>query len=114
MISDDDLLLYHYRDGLEPAERARIGAALAEQPELAQRLHRLVSRLDAAAAIPEVEVPLQVAAALAQCARPGGACAGDSGAGRAPPLFRQHALARRGRRRARGGDRHLSIHPQAA
>jgi hypothetical protein len=57
MISDDDLLLYYYRDGLEPAERARIGAALAEHPELAQRLHRLVGRLDAAAAIPEVPVP---------------------------------------------------------
>jgi hypothetical protein len=59
MITDDDLLLYHYRDGLEPAERARIGAALAEQPELAQRLHRLVARLDAAAAIPEVPVPAE-------------------------------------------------------
>ena len=59
MITDDDLLLYYYRDGLEPAERSRIGAALTEQPELAQRYHRLVSRLDAAAAIPEVEVPLQ-------------------------------------------------------
>jgi len=57
MISDDDLILYYYRDGLDAAERARIGAALAEQPELAQRLHRLVSRLDAAAAIPEVPVP---------------------------------------------------------
>jgi hypothetical protein len=59
MISDDDLLLYYYRDGLEPGERARIGAALADQPELAQRLHRLVSRLDAAAAIPEVPVPAE-------------------------------------------------------
>ena len=57
MISDDDLLLYYYRDGLEPADRARIGAALAEQPELAQRLVALVGRLDAAAAIPDVPVP---------------------------------------------------------
>lgn len=58
MISDDDLLLYYYRDGLDAAERARIGAALAEQPELAQRLHGLVARLDAAAtALPEVPVP---------------------------------------------------------
>lgn len=59
MITDDDLLLYYYRDGLDAADRARIGAALADQPELAQRLHRLVGRLDAAAAIPEVPVPLQ-------------------------------------------------------
>jgi hypothetical protein len=57
MISDDDLLLYHYRDGLEPAERARIGTALSGQPELAQRLQVLVARLDAAAAMPEVPVP---------------------------------------------------------
>jgi hypothetical protein len=56
MISDDDLLLYHYRE-LEPAERARISAALSEQPELARRLHTLVARLDAAAAIPDVPVP---------------------------------------------------------
>jgi hypothetical protein len=57
MITDDELLLYYYRE-LETPERARIGAALAAQPELAQRLHRLVSRLDAAAASPEVPVPL--------------------------------------------------------
>jgi len=57
MISDDDLILYHYRDGLDDAERARICAAQAEQPELAQRLQRLVNRLDAVAAIPEVPVP---------------------------------------------------------
>ncbi|MEJ0085747.1 MAG: hypothetical protein WDO72_08700 [Pseudomonadota bacterium] len=62
MISDDDLLLYYYRDGLEPDERTRIGAALAEQPELAQRLHRLISRLDASAAIPEVPVPAETLA----------------------------------------------------
>lgn len=56
MITDDELLLYHYRE-LDDAERARIGAALAEQPELARRLHALVARLDAAAAMPEVPVP---------------------------------------------------------
>ncbi len=60
MISDDDLLLYYYRDGLDAAERARIGAALAEQPALAQRLHALVARLDAAAAMPDVPVPAHV------------------------------------------------------
>lgn len=60
MINDDELLLYYYRDGLDAAERARIGAALAEHPELAQRLHKLVARLDAAAAMPDVAVPLPV------------------------------------------------------
>jgi hypothetical protein len=59
MISDDDLLLYYYRDGLDATDRARIGAALAEQPELARRLHGLVARLDAAAAMPDVPVPPQ-------------------------------------------------------
>lgn len=59
MITDDDLLLYYYRE-LDAADRARIGAALGEQPELARRLHALVSRLDAAADIPEVPVPAQV------------------------------------------------------
>ena len=56
MISDDELLLYHYRE-LDAAERARIGAALSEQPELARRLHSLVVRLDVVAAMPEVPVP---------------------------------------------------------
>jgi hypothetical protein len=60
MISDDDLILYHYRDGLDAAERARIGAALSEKPELAQRLQVLITRLDAAAALPEVPVPAEV------------------------------------------------------
>ena len=57
MISDDDLLLYYYRDGLDEAERARIGTALAEHPELAQRLHRLVAQLDTVAQMPDVPVP---------------------------------------------------------
>ena len=58
-ISDDELLLYHYRDGLDAAERVRIATALIAQPELALRLQRLVAQLDAAAALPEVPVPLQ-------------------------------------------------------
>jgi hypothetical protein len=57
MISDEDLLLYYYRDGLDAAERARIGTALAEQPELGQRLHRLVAQLDTVADMPDVPVP---------------------------------------------------------
>jgi hypothetical protein len=57
MICDDELLLYYYRDGLDAAERARIGTALAQQPELAQRLHRLVAQLDTVAETPEVPVP---------------------------------------------------------
>jgi hypothetical protein len=60
MISDDELLLYYYRDGLDAAERARIGAALSEQPELARRMQGLVARLDSAAASPEVPVPTDV------------------------------------------------------
>jgi hypothetical protein len=56
MISDDELILYYYRE-LDAPERTRIGAALAAEPELARRLHALVARLDAAAAIAEVPVP---------------------------------------------------------
>src|ERR1044071_2387490 len=56
-ITDNDLLLYHYRDGLDAAERMRIATALLTEPELAARLHLLVARLDAVAAIPEVPVP---------------------------------------------------------
>src|SRR5262249_41380761 len=56
IINDEDLLLYYYRE-LDAAEQARIGAALAEEPELARRLHALVAKLDAAAALPEGPVP---------------------------------------------------------
>lgn len=84
MISDDDLLLYYYRDGLDATERARIATALAEQPALAQRLHRLVAQLDTAADMPDVPVPAHIErrwqAALATRSR-------------ARPSFRWQALA---------------------
>ena len=74
MISDDDLLLYYYRDGLDPTERARVATSLAKDPELAQRLHRLVAQLDTAAEMPDVPVPAHVQqrwqAALTARARP--------------------------------------------
>ena len=74
MISDDDLLLYYYRDGLDPTERARVATALAKDPELAQRLHRLVAQLDTAAEMPDVPVPAHIQqrwqAALTTRARP--------------------------------------------
>ena len=84
MISDDQLLLYYYRDGLDPTERARIATALARDPELAQRLHRLVAQLDTAAEMPDVPVPAHIQqrwqAALATRAR-------------SRPSFRWQALA---------------------
>jgi hypothetical protein len=57
MISDNDLLLYHYRDGLDAAERERIRIALREEPALAAHLQALVGQLDDAAAMPEALVP---------------------------------------------------------
>lgn len=57
MISDNDLLLYHYRDGLDAAERERIRVALREEPALAARLQALVGQIDEAATLPEVPVP---------------------------------------------------------
>jgi hypothetical protein len=57
MISDNDLLLYHYRDGLDPQEHERIHVAVATQPQLAARLRALLAELDRVSAIPEVPVP---------------------------------------------------------
>ncbi len=70
-ITDAELLLYHYCDGLDAAERVRIATALIAQPQLASRLQTLVAQLDAAAAIPDVPVPPQTRqrwhAALERC-----------------------------------------------
>jgi len=49
-ISDEDLVLHHYRDGLDPGELARIDAALAASEELRARrdaLLRVLAEVDA-------------------------------------------------------------------
>jgi hypothetical protein len=60
MISDSDLLLYHYGDGLDAAERDRIRAALSAQPQLARRLRSIVEQLDTAATMPSAPVPAHI------------------------------------------------------
>lgn len=47
MIRDEDLLLYHYNDGLAAAERAHIEKALASDADLAMRLRQLLADLEA-------------------------------------------------------------------
>jgi hypothetical protein len=56
MISDEDLLLYHYGDGLGVGERENIAKALTTDAALAARLKKLVAELDAATP-PTVSVP---------------------------------------------------------
>ncbi len=60
MISDDDLLLYQYNDGLDAADRERIRNALAAQPELRVRMQRLMATLDQSKNLPETVVPERV------------------------------------------------------
>jgi hypothetical protein len=48
MISDDDLLLYHYGDGLTSAEQGNIASLLATDPALRARLKNLVASIDSA------------------------------------------------------------------
>lgn len=47
-IRDDELVLYHYGDGLDDERRAEIAAALADDARLSQRLAQLRIVLDAA------------------------------------------------------------------
>ncbi|MCR6703022.1 MAG: hypothetical protein NVV68_18560 [Dokdonella sp.] len=51
-ISDEDLILYYYDDGLDPAERAAIAGALSGSPELRARLAALETMLAAVDAAP--------------------------------------------------------------
>ncbi len=101
MITDDELLLYYYRELDAGGARAHRRGAQPNKPELAQRLHRLVARLDAAAATPDVPVPAAIPAALGNGVGSRGAARGARD--RAPPGVRATEVAgRRGR-----GDRGL-------
>lgn len=51
-ISDDDLVLHHYRDGLDPAQLARIDAELSASPALRARRDALLRTLAAIDAAP--------------------------------------------------------------
>ena len=57
MITDSDLLLYQYNDGLDAADCERIRNALAAQPELRVRLQSLMATLDQSKNLPETAVP---------------------------------------------------------
>ena len=54
-ISDDDLVLHYYRDGLEPAQLASIDAELSASPELRARRDALLRTLAAVDAAPVPE-----------------------------------------------------------
>lgn len=53
MISDDDLLLFHWQDGLDEARRREIADALARDPGLGARYARLVADLARFGQLPE-------------------------------------------------------------
>lgn len=72
-IRDDELVLYHYGDGLDAERRAEIAAALADDARLSQRLAHLRIVLDAAALdrVPEPDPALSGRIADAVFARAG-------------------------------------------
>jgi hypothetical protein len=57
MITDDDLLLYHYQDGLTDAERARIANALKSDTALAGRLEKLSADMNGFSTTTDTPVP---------------------------------------------------------
>jgi hypothetical protein len=57
MISDEDLVLYHYRDGLEAERLSELEKAIAEDVELAARYQRLRTELETAASVFVVQEP---------------------------------------------------------
>lgn len=97
-ISDDDLILFHYRDGLPPERERLIETALAASPALAQR-YRALQRLLAAA---DADVPpwpdMQFEDRLWQRLQPRLQRMGMASDGRSPPGARPGASRARRRR----------------
>jgi anti-sigma factor RsiW len=55
VITDGELVLFHYRDGLDPARQAQIAEALARDAALSARYALLQATLDASALDPAPE-----------------------------------------------------------
>lgn len=57
MIREEDLLLYHYGEGLDTVQRAQIAAQLRDDPALTQRLRQLLADLEAVSSQSQVAAP---------------------------------------------------------
>jgi hypothetical protein len=57
MIRDEDLLLYHYGEGLDPALRAEVAAQLRADAGLVQRFRQLLADLEAVSSQSQVSAP---------------------------------------------------------
>ena len=69
MISDDDLLLFHWQDGLDDTRRREIADALARDAELGARYARLVADLARFGHLPEPQVDAVLHARWARAIR---------------------------------------------
>lgn len=57
MIRDEDLLLYHYGEGLDAVQRAQIAAQLRVDASLTQRLRQLLADLEAVSSQSQIVAP---------------------------------------------------------
>ena len=68
MISDDDLLLFHWQDGLDDTRRHEIADALARDAALGARYARLVAELARFGHVPEPQIDAVLQARWARAA----------------------------------------------
>ena len=69
MISDDDLLLFHWQDGLDDTRRHEIADALARDAALGARYARLVAELARFGHVPEPQIDAVLQARWARAIR---------------------------------------------